>query len=132
MKTILFILQNAYKSDKYNFRNEDEWFRDLKRSHTGRILKKVIPDNCKVMVINSSKFIGNNPNSYCIADTDYILEKLKLYKPDIICACGFVAHHGLEVLGIEHYSMPHPAYRAFSNKLAEIIKNDLTNLILPQ
>jgi len=125
VKTILFILQNAYRNDKYKFRNKKEWGRDLDRSYTGKMLKKVIPKNCFYFVINSSPLIGDSATSCFVADLDYMKKEISKINPDIICACGYIAHHGLEHLGIPHYSMPHPAWRAFSNKQAEIIKKDL-------
>ena len=72
---ILFILQNAYQSEKYNFRNNDEWFSDLMRSHSGRRLKEMFPATCEIKVINASPQIGKSAKSFYEADLKYIQKK---------------------------------------------------------
>jgi hypothetical protein len=123
---MLFVLQNAYKSEKYNFRNEEEWHRDLNRSHTGRRLQEMIPDNVDAYVINSSPIIGKNADSCFKADTDYLQEKIKQIKPDWVCACGKIAQDGLEKAGVKFFALPHPAWRALSKDHTEWVKTFLT------
>lgn len=126
MRKVLFILQNAYLSDKYKFSNEKEWYKALHKSYTGKKLMKLIPsDCCEYAVINSTPVVGNNASSCFVADLEHLKNKITEIKPDLICACGTVAQKGLEHLGISCYKIPHPAYRAFSSKLAQEIKNEI-------
>ena len=124
----LFILQNAYRSDKYNFRNEDEWFRDLNNSHTGRRLKEMLPDIGIIKVVNASPIIGNDATSCYMPDVNHIKTMIERYKPHVICACGAIAQQGCKQLGIEFISLPHPAWRKLSKELTFNIKKRLENL----
>lgn len=124
---ILFILQNAYRSDKYNFRNREEWHRDLMRSQTGRRLKEMIPDNIEFRVINASNKIGDHPDSCYKPNTKYISRWVRKINPKIICACGKVAQQGCRTLGLEFVEAPHPAWRALSKEITGQIKQKLSN-----
>jgi hypothetical protein len=126
---ILFVLQNAYRSSKYNFKNDQEWHRDLKRSHTGRRLQEMIPDGVDVYVINSSPIIGNTPGSCFKADEEYLKNKLTEINADYVCGCGKIAQNGLDKIGIRFVVLPHPAWRALSKDHTSFIKDFLTNLI---
>ena len=119
---ILFILQNAYTSEKHLFKNEDEWYRELMRSHTGRRLKEMIPYGKDFRVVNSSATIGDNPNSIYPADINHICKMIDNIKPKVICACGKVAQAGcrkinIEKLKIDYIEAPHPAWRGLSKKI---------------
>jgi hypothetical protein len=129
MKKMLFVLQNAYRSEKYNFSNDEEWQRDLQRSHTGRRLQAMLPDDAQVFVINSSPLIGECPDSCYPADSDYIENKIKHIEPDVICACGKIAESGLRSIGIEFVALPHPAWRQLSNDMVCAIKRHLETLL---
>jgi len=124
---ILFILQNAYRSEKYNFRNEEEWSSDLMRSQTGKRLKEMIPENSDYRVINSSDKIGNNADSCYNADVSYIQKWIEKIQPRIICACGKIAQDGCEKLGLNFVKAPHPAWRQLSKKETKRIQNLLIN-----
>jgi len=128
MKTILFILQNGYHSDKYQYRNEEEWYCDLNRSFSGKRLSEMIPENADIKVINSSSNIGDNADSYYKADLDHLRKCLTKYNADIICACGEVAQEGCKKLGIDYVSLPHPAWRALSKDITKNIKQNLYEL----
>ena len=125
---ILFILQNAYKSEKHQFKNDDEWSRELANSHTGRRLKEMIPDNMKYKVINSSSNIGDNPDTCYSADTEYIKKLIDEINPSVICACGRVAQKGCEDLGLNFIRAPHPAWRQLSKQDSSIIKKQLAGI----
>ena len=127
--TILFILQNGYHSEKYQFRNLEEWYVDLERSYTGKRLKKMIPDNADPKVINASENIGNESSSCFPADANYIKKMIDKYKPKIICACGKIAQDGCEEIGIDYIPLPHPAWRQLSNKRVNEIKSKLSNIV---
>lgn len=129
MIKILFVLQNAYKSDKYNFKNEQEWHRDLDRSHTGRRLKEMIPDGVDAYVINSSPIIGETPGSCFKADENYLKNKITEINADFVCGCGKIAQDGLGKTGIKFIALPHPAWRALSKDHTSYIKNFLTYFI---
>jgi hypothetical protein len=125
---ILFILQNAYRSEKYDFKNDEEWQRDLKRSHTGRRLLEMVPEQAEIIVINASPKIGDQVDACFEADINYIRNKIALHQPDCICACGKVAQAGLEKLSIPFVPAPHPAYRALSKQTTNGIRNLLQAL----
>lgn len=125
---ILFILQNAYQSDKHQFKNEEEWSRELANSHTGRRLKEMIPDGIEYKVINSSNMIGDCPDSSYDADLEYIKNFVGEIKPTIICACGKVAQTGCTKLGLNFISAPHPAWRQLSKQCSNDIKNKIKDM----
>jgi hypothetical protein len=122
---ILFILQNAYRSDKHQFKNEEEWSRELANSHTGRRLKEMIPEGKEYKVINSSDIIGNSPDSCYNADIEHIKKLVNEIKPSVICACGKIAQKGCEELGLFFIPAPHPAWRQMSKKQSSTIKQVL-------
>ena len=119
---ILFILQNAYRSEKHQFKNEEEWSRELANSHTGRRLKEMIPEDKEYKVINSSNIIGDNPDSCYEADTEHIKKLVNEINPIVICACGKVAQKGCADLGLIFIPAPHPAWRQMSKKQSSAIK----------
>jgi hypothetical protein len=129
LMVILFVLQNAYRSEKYNFRNDDEWYRDLMRSHTGRRLSEMIPDGIDVRVVNATPKIGNDPCSFLKPEQGHIRNMINRFKPDVICACGKSAQTGCEQLGIDFISLPHPAWRHLSKKVTGEIRAMLGSLI---
>lgn len=128
-KRVLFVLQNAYRSEKYNFTNDEEWHGALQRSHTGRRLSAMIPDGAQAFVINSSPTIGECPDSCYPADSDYIEDKIQHIEPDIICACGRIAQGGLTEVGVKFVALPHPAWRQLSNSMVHAIKKNLELLL---
>ena len=119
---ILFILQNAYISDKHLFTNEQEWSQELEKSHTGRRLKEMIPEGKEYKVINSSNMIGDCADSYYEADLKHIKNLVKQINPTVICACGKVAQKGCTELGLFFIPAPHPAWRQMSKKQSSAIK----------
>jgi hypothetical protein len=121
----LFILQNAYKSKKYNFRNNIEWFADLCRSHSGKRLSEMLPDNGDIKIINSTPVIGNNAKSCYNADLIHIKKMIEKYNPDIICACGKISQEGCSQLNLNFVPLPHPAWRQLSKVETRKIKNKL-------
>jgi len=126
---ILFILQNAYQSDKHQFKNDDEWSRELANSHTGRRLKEMIPDGAEYKVINSSGMIGDCPDSCYNADLIHIQKHIDKIKPIVICACGKIAQRGCKELGLSFIAAPHPAWRQLSKQQSNYIKGQLREII---
>lgn len=124
-KRVLYVLQNAYRTEKYNFRNREEWHRDLLNSHTGRRLSEMIPENCKYWVINSSPNIGNNADSKFPPDVGYIISWWNKIQPDVVVACGKVAQTGCNKANIEHIKAPHPAWRALSKQITKEIREKI-------
>jgi len=129
MTKILFILQNAYHSAKYTHTNRAEWIRDLRKSHTGIRLFRMIPD-CGVVyeIINATPEVGKDATSVFEPDLEYINNFKTLFKPDVIVACGKIAQKGCEVLGIDYLKIPHPAWRHLSLKMEGKIKQQITAL----
>jgi hypothetical protein len=121
----LFVLQNGYHSEKYHYRNNEEWHDDLHRSFTGKRLCEMMPDNAKLFVIEASTNIGNCADSCFPADIEHIQRKIAQYKPDVICGCGKIAQSGLEQLGVPYISLPHPAWRHLSKDISASIKRKL-------
>lgn len=124
-KMILFVLQNAYKSEKHQFKNEEEWSRELANSHTGRRLKEMIPEGKEYKVINSSNIIGDNPDSCYDADIVHMKKLVNEINPTVICACGKVAQKGCADLGLIFIPAPHPAWRQLSKQDSNNIKNQI-------
>lgn len=122
---ILFILQNAYQSDKHQFKNDAEWSRELASSHTGRRLKEMIPDDMEYKVINSSNIIGNCADSSYDADLEHIKKLVDEIKPNVICACGKIAQKGCKELGLNFIPAPHPAWRRLSKQCSSDIKEQI-------
>jgi hypothetical protein len=124
---VLYILQNAYRSDKYNFRNREEWHEDLFCSHTGRRLSEMIPEGFDYYVVNSSPNIGSHADSKFPPSKEHIIEWYEKVKPDIVVACGKIAQQGCKDAGLEHIKAPHPAWRALSKKITNDIKLRIKN-----
>ena len=98
-------------------------------SQTGIRLRKAIPDNVKVEIINANPRIGKTASSKFSADIPYVNKAICKVKPDLILACGRIAH-----TAIEHYSgriilMPHPAYRQLTNQTLYDIKEKIKEII---
>ena len=129
MKTILFILQNGYRSEKYCFRNYEEWYCDLKRSYSGKRLAEMIPNNANIKVINATPMIGDCANSYFKADISHLEKMIKSTTPDIICACGKEAQNGCKQLGIDFIALPHPAWRQLSKVHTNEIRENIQSLL---
>lgn len=125
---VLYILQNAYRSDKYNFRNKEEWHEDLFRSHTGKRLSEMIPEGVEYYVINSSPNIGSHADSKFPPDNNYISEWYNKIKPDVVVACGKVAQKGCDEIALEYIKAPHPAWRALSKKITKSIRLEIKNV----
>ena len=123
---ILFILQNAYKSDKHPFTNNEEWSRELLRSHTGRRLKEMIPDGVQYRVINASEEIGDNPDSIFKGNIDHVSLWIKQLKPDTVVACGRIAQQICCDMKLKYMSVPHPAWRQLSKRETLEIKTYLS------
>ena len=123
---ILFILQNAYKSEKYKFNNNEEWHSELMRSHTGRRLSEMVPNNADCRVINSTPKIGDDAKSCYGYDAKHIKKWIDIIKPDVICACGKVAQSGCENIGVSFIRAPHPAWRQLSKEITSKIRQDIT------
>ena len=122
---ILYILQNAYKSDKHQFTNKKEWGRELLRSHSGRRLQEMIPEGAEFKIINASNNVGTHSASSFKADLKHMAKLINKIKPDIICACGKIAQAGCKELGVKFVSAPHPAWRQLSKKITSDIRMQL-------
>ena len=116
MKTVMVILQNAYGVKRgYVPSYEKESFR---KCHTGIRLKRAIPENASIRIINASPLVGREVSSNFEPDIEYIEKSLTKIKPCVILACGVNARKGIRQVdtAIPVIEMPHPAYRALTNK----------------
>jgi hypothetical protein len=126
---VLFVLQNGYHSEKYQYRNLEEWSVDLHRSHTGRRLIQYIPQGVEYKVINSTPIVGTDVNSCLDPDLSYMQEWITRLCPDVICACGYVAQKACDELNVKHIKAPHPAWRALSKLKISEIRNQILNAV---
>ena len=78
---VLYILQNGYRSEKYNYRNLQEWSEELMRSHSGKRLNEMIPEGCEYFVINSTPEVGENSESYLPPKPNYVMDWIDKVKP---------------------------------------------------
>lgn len=129
MKTLV-ILQCAWYHNG-NARKRQTWEKGLWRSHTGRRLKKMLPDSddLVVTVINSTGEIGTRPQAVLPADLTHISNWLREVMPDLVITCGKIAHGALSKIGVAHIAVPHPAWRRLSNEQVENIRADLEHIV---
>jgi len=127
MKKLMVILQNAYGVEEgYEPSFELDSF---KNCHTGRRLRKAIPDNVDIHIINSNPSIGNNADSYFKPDNKHVSKRINEINPDIILACGNSAKQAIDSIevGVPVIKMPHPAYRALKNRTLYYVKGRIRN-----
>lgn len=128
MKKLLVVLQNAYGVEEgYEPSFERESFTNC---HTGRRLKNAIPDNVSTTIINASPNIGDNADSNFKPDSTHVRKRMRSIKPDIILACGVNAKKVMSEIetDIPVLKMPHPAYRALTNKTLYGIMEEIKEL----
>ena len=121
-KKLMVILQNAYGvEDGYVPSFEKDSFRNC---HTGRRLRRAIPESVNVSIINASPNVGIDADSYFHPERSYVLGKFREIKPDIILACGVNAKKVIDSIDVSVpvIKMPHPAYRALTNKTLDDVK----------
>jgi hypothetical protein len=125
----MVILQNAYGvEDGYVPSYERESFRNC---HTGRRLKNAIPADVSVSIINASPVVGDTADSNFKPDLEYVRKHLTRIKPCVILACGVNAKKVVDMLDtdIPIIKMPHPAYRALTNKKLEEVKQQIEEVV---
>jgi hypothetical protein len=130
MKKLLVVLQCAYgttKRRRRQLRIRKLWLKGLWNSYTGKRLKKMIPEGMEVEVINSTPKIGDVSSACFSAEPEYIAGWIESFEPDLILACGKVATGALEYMGIEHISVPHPAWRHLTNEQVNEIRNRIAH-----
>jgi len=123
---LLVVLQCAWYRDGQP-RKRKRWLKDLWNSQTGRRLAEMIPDDMEVCVINASPQTGNHANATFPADPAHIKRWYYRIKPDVILACGTVAHAGLVDAKLEHIYAPHPTWRQLSKKQTAEIREKLND-----
>jgi len=119
---ILVFLQNAWGcEDGYipTFNRES-----FCKSHTGKRLKEMLPDDATIIIRNASPLVGIESDSCYQPDLSYVRRCIKEIKPDLILACGINARYAVEKLGIKNVVFaPHPAYRKLSKQMTNKIKS---------
>lgn len=123
----MVILQNAYGVEEgYEPSFDKDSFRNC---HTGRRLRKAIPDNVDTHIINANPNIGDNPDSYFAPQVEHVRKRYKEIKPDIILACGNSAKQAIDSIDVDVpvIKMPHPAYRALKDRTLYYVKGRIRN-----
>lgn len=123
----MVILQNAYGVKRgYVPSFEKENFR---KCHTGIRLKRAIPENISVRIINASPLVGRMSSANFKPDREYVEKMYKEIKPDVILACGVNARKVIDSIDVDVpvIKMPHPAYRALTNKKLDEVKERIIN-----
>jgi len=126
---ILVILQCAYGTTerrRQQLQQKELWLQGLWNSHTGRRLKRMLPETDNIEIINSTPEIGNESSACFLPDLDYIQTQIASYSPDKILACGKVAQAALAQLSISYIAAPHPAWRQLSNAQVDSIRITLS------
>jgi aspartate/glutamate racemase len=121
-KKLMVILQNAYGVEEgYEPSFDKESFANC---HTGRRLRKAIPETVSTTIINASPIIGDNSASNFRPDIAHVMKRMREIEPDIILACGNSAKKVIDAIEIDVpiIKMPHPAYRALKNRTLYYIK----------
>jgi len=125
---LLVVLQCAYGTTlklRRQLGKESLWLRALWMSHTGRVLKTMIPNYCVTRIINSSNYIGEVSKACFPPNITYIQEKIKEINPDVILACGKVAQKGLREIGVPFIEAPHPAWRSLTKEQRQRVRDEL-------
>jgi len=129
MNNLLVVLQNAYGvEDGYIPSYEKESF---SKCHTGIRLRRAIPENVSVRIINASPLVGREASSNFKPDIEYIEKSLTEIQPCVILACGVNARKGIRQVNtdIPVIEMAHPAYRALTNKTLDKVRKQIEEQI---
>jgi hypothetical protein len=121
----MVILQNAYGVEEGYVPSFDrESFRNC---HTGRRLRRAIPDSISTRIINANPNIGDTSGSFFPPNGEYVKRNIDKIKPDIILACGVSAKKAIDSINVDVpvIKMPHPAYRALTNKTLDEVKENI-------
>jgi len=120
MTQVLVVLQNAYtKGALAEGYHPSTWRRELLCSRSGRRLARALPD-VGVSYTNSSRTLGDGPDSRHAADVGHLRRRIRQVQPDIILACGKVAEAAVaEVWSGSCVVIPHPASRSLTNELLD-------------
>jgi len=126
---ILIFLQNAYRKNGNKYRSREHWLKRMWNSHTGRRLKEMLPSESQIYVANASPKIGKDANTIFYPDLEYMKRIINKVNPSIIVGCGKIAQKGLNELGVEYISAPHPAWRALSKKETKRICEEIRSIV---
>lgn len=123
---LLVVLQCAYgrnPRERFKLMNRRFWLKALWRSHTGKRLKEMLPDNAHTYITNASPMIGYGPAAIFKPSLSHIQSVINDWEPDKILACGKVAQKALDELGQPYIAAPHPAWWLLSKKMTADIKH---------
>lgn len=131
---LLVVLQNAYSNKPFpSTRVQRRWVEGIWKpggtgwkSHTGKRLMEMLPDDAQVFVTNACTEVGFQASSLFRPDLSHIRQAIYMHEPDKILACGKVAQKALEQLDYDFVAAPHPAYRLLSKKMTAEIKAELS------
>jgi len=126
---LLVILQNAWGVEHgYEPSYERESFR---KSHTGIRLLRAIPAGADVHIVNASPEVGTESSSNFPPSPAHVQARIEKVQPKAILACGVNAQTVVHLLrpNIPVVEMPHPAYRALTNKTLDNVRQKLYCLL---
>lgn len=129
MIDLLVVLQNAWRGNGKEYTPE-EWLPKLWASHTGKRLRKMIPEgNYVVAVTNASPKVGMTAAAAFPPDLIHLRAIITEFQPRVILGCGRLAQHGLECLDVTHVQAPHPAWRRLTNERVAEVRTVLEELL---
>ena len=127
---LLVILQCAYYHNGKP-RERQIWEKELWKSHTGRRLRTMLPEDQRlsIIVINAASNVGLFSNAVLNPDLTHIANWVGRLQPDAIMACGMIAHAALDALQVSHMAVPHPAWRQLKNSQCDQIKETIQGMV---
>ncbi len=142
MTRVLVVLQNAWRRNArpgqvswslvYPERSRQLWERALWRSHTGKRLKGMLPENCEVRVGEASPKVANNPRDVFPMEPAHVRQQVEEWKPDVALLLGKEAQKAkvlVEGMGVRVVVGPHPAYRLLSKAMAAEVRQKVAQAI---
>lgn len=121
---ILVVLQCAWYHDGKS-RPYKTWIKALWKSHTGRRLKEMLPEDVPFVICNASPQIGQDAGASFKADPAHVADMINRVKPTIVLGCGAIAHSALSKLDVEYIKAPHPAWRRLTKERTKKIRHVL-------
>jgi hypothetical protein len=124
-KLLLVILQNPYKKGELaKGWSRKRWQNEFERSHTRHRLFEAIPQGVEPVIINANPRLEDDVNYTPDPNVGYVRGQIRRKKPDLILACGQVAHKAMDIIRprVLVIKMPHPTYRRLTKETTETVR----------